>query len=360
MLKGNESLKALIQDATQSLRGLLEQVPLVRVGQMEVELRPGENTVDLLVHLEVRNQRRVLVCEVKSNGQPRNVRMALHQLLSYAAQLEKEAVPVLIAPYLSPEARALCREGGAAYLDLLGNARITFDGIFIERIVESKPRTERRALKSLFKPKSAQVLLALLQDPRRSWRVTELAKVSSVSLGHVSNVRAALLAREWAQVAEEGVFLSDPDALLDAWRDEYEPPTGTRVGFYTTLHGAVLEKAVRQALGSNPGSGNAIFASFSAAQWLAPYGRTGSQYFYADEEGLEKLKYHLKLSAISKGENVVVTQPNDKGLFQDSIEPASGIFCTSLVRTYLDLTAAGERGREAGDHLRRERLAWRT
>ena len=360
MLKETESLKALIQGAAQSLQELLAQVPAVRVGQMEVEPRQGGNTVDLLVHVEVQNQRRVLVCEVKSNGQPRNVRMALHQLLSFAANLEKEAVPVLIAPYLSPAAQALCREGGAAYLDLLGNARITFDGIFIERIVERKPHTERRALRSLFKPKSAQVLSALLQNPARPWRVTELAEESSVSLGHVSNVRAALLAREWAQVSEEGLFLADPDALLDAWRDEYEPPKGSRTGFYTTLHGAVLEKAVRLALGTHPESGNAIFASFSAAQWLAPYGRTGSQYFYADGEGLKKLKYHLQLSAISKGENVVVTQPNDKGLFRDSIEPASGIFCTSLVQTYLDLTAAGERGREAADHLRQERLAWRT
>ena len=112
MLKETESLKALIQGAAQSLQELLEQVPAVRVGQMEVEPRQGGNTVDLLVHVEVQNQRRVLVCEVKSNGQPRNVRMALHQLLSFAANLEKEAVPVLIAPYLSPAAQALCREGG--------------------------------------------------------------------------------------------------------------------------------------------------------------------------------------------------------------------------------------------------------
>ena len=55
------------------------------------------------------------------------------------------------------------------------------------------------------------------------------------------------------------------------------------------------------------------FASFSAAHWLAPYGRTGTQYFYADEVGLEHLQSALKLSAISKGENVVVTLLNDAG-----------------------------------------------
>jgi hypothetical protein len=66
----------------------------------------------------------------------------------------------------------------------------------------------------------------------------------------------------------------------------------------------------------------------------------------------------LKLSSVSKGENVVVTQLKDSGVFRDTVEPAPGAICTSPVQTYLDLAAAGERGREAADHLRNERLTW--
>lgn len=101
-----------------------------------------------------------------------------------------------------------------------------------------------------------------------------------------------------------------------------------------------------------------MFASFSAARWLAPYARTGSQYFYVDEAGLDALRNALKLSTTAKGENVVVTLPKDRGLFRDAVETASGFVCTSPVQTYLDLAAAGERGREAADHLRQERLTW--
>ena len=99
------------------------------------------------------------------------------------------------------------------FLDLVGNARLAFDNVFIERRVSGRPPADRRELKSLFKPKSAQVLRVLLRDPRRAWRVTELAEPAGVSLGHVSNVRAGLLDREWAQVSEGGLFLSEPDAL---------------------------------------------------------------------------------------------------------------------------------------------------
>lgn len=131
--------------------------------------------------------------------------------------------PVLVAPFLSSVAQALCREQGVGFLDLdlEGNARLAFDAVFIERAVASKPAAERRELKSLFKPKSAQVLTVMLRDPTRSWQVAELAEAADVSLGHVSNVRSGLLDREWAQVSHQGLFLSAPDRLLDAWREAY-------------------------------------------------------------------------------------------------------------------------------------------
>jgi hypothetical protein len=90
------------------------------------------------------------------------------------------------------------------------------------------------------------------------------------------------------------------------------------MNFYTTLHGGPLEAAARQVLQADREAGRAIFASFSAAQWLAPYGRTGMQYFYADDAGLEHLLAGLKLSSTSKGENVTVTVLKDLGVFRDT------------------------------------------
>ena len=173
-------------------------------------------------------------------------------------------------------------------------------------------------------------------------------------------MRSGLLDREWAEVSGSGLFLSKPDALLDAWRDAYEPPLGKRLNFYTILHGKAFEEAARTTLGAQESKGRAVFCSFSAAQWLAPYGRTGMQYFYADEAGLEKLKSALQLSVSGKGENVIVTIPKDRGILGDTVEPAPGAVCTGPVQTYLDLFVAGERGQEAAEHLRREKLHWPT
>jgi hypothetical protein len=110
--------------------------------------------------------------------------------------------------------------------------------------------------------------------------------------------------------------------------------------------------------GSMPSKAEAALASFSAAHWIAPYARTGTQFFYADKIALERIKQGLRLSSSVKGENVIVSLPRDRGVFLDVYEPAPGIRCTSPIQTYLDLSKGGERGEEAAEHLRRMRLTW--
>lgn len=355
-MKSVTSVKIELQ-AAEALRLLLEEIPAIE--RLKFQRKTGvDREIDLIAHLDVFGQRHTLACEVKSSGQPRHVRPALLLLRDYAERQADHVTPVFIAPYLSAEAQALCREYQVQFLDLEGNARLAFGNFFISRQVGSKPITERRELRSLFKPKSAQILRLMLRQPERAWRLVELSEAAGISLGHASNVRTSLLDREWARLSSEGVFLSDPDALLDAWREAYEPTAGKRQGFYTTLHGASFEKAVRALQSAAVGPEITALASFSAAQWLAPYGRAGTQYFYANAAGLDRLRSALKLSTASTGENVVVTVLEEPGIFRDTVEPVPGVICTSPVQTYLDLSDAGERGREAADHLRQKGLQW--
>jgi hypothetical protein len=180
-----------------------------------------------------------------------------------------------------------------------------------------------------------------------------------VSFGHVSNVRHALIDREWARSDRGGLILTHPEAVLDSWRAVYERPSGKQLPFYTTLHGSALQQRLPDILEEANHKGEAMLASFSAAQWLAPYARVSMSYFYADEKGLAVLRERLDLSSPARGENVIVLQIEDDGLFRDAVEPAPHVRCTSPVQTYLDLYVAGERGREAAQHLREEKLQWR-
>ena len=270
-----------------------------------------------------------LVCEVKGHGQPRIARDAAAQLRLHCDQIGSSAYGVLIAPHLSPASQEICREYGVGFLDFEGNCRLVFNGVFIERVAATKPVAERRELRSIFAPKSAQVIRVLLRDPTRYWKVVDLAEAAEVSLGHVSNVRSALIEHEWAVSGKVGLYVTAPDALLDSWQQAYLRPPGTRQTFYTTLHGRTLAEAVRRLMQSPRTGSQIMLGSFSAAQWFAPYARTATEFFYANTKGLHELQSALELSSAVRGENVIVMELDDDGLFRDAVEPAPGTVRTS-------------------------------
>jgi hypothetical protein len=351
-LKEGESL------GLQSLLELLAQVPVIRGVEPVLSRTWDASGIDALVGLQLEDRLQPLACAVLANGQPRHVRLALWELTHAIRRDCPDAIPLVIAPFLSPASQALCKEHKVAFIDQQGNARLVFDGVFIERVAAGKPASVRRDLKSLFTPKAAQVLRLLLRDPWRPWRVTELAEKAEVSLGQVSNVRRALLDRELATVTEEGLAIKDPDALLDAWSEAYAGLGGKKNSYYTTLHGKGLEDALLELFHDQRDRPGVLLASFTAAKWLAPYGRIATHNLLSQTAELERLHQALALQPAVSGANVVVTVPAQEGVFFDAVYPSPGIACTSPVQTYLDLSAAGERGKEAAEHLRSKLLRW--
>ncbi len=314
-----------------------------------------------MLPVAVGNQQWRLICEFKSQAQPRQVRNAVLALKDYLAALNDTlSYPVIVAPYISPKSAEICQQAGVGYADFAGNCWITFGQVYIERSGASNPNVEKRGLRSLFSPKSARIMRALLTNPRRLWRVVELAEATGTSVGQVSNVRKALVDREWAAIGTDGLKLTKPDEALDAWRNAYDKQKSLRKRYYTMLHGENLDGFIKTAL-IEDGGRHALLASFSAARWLAPFARYQSQVFYADREGEALLQQRLQLQPVSKGENIIIEVLEDEGIFSDRIEAAPGIWTTGLIQTYLDLTAAGERGEEAAEHLRQTKIEplWR-
>jgi hypothetical protein len=298
-----------------------------------------------------------LVVEGKQHGQLREVRNGLLQLQRFQDQTwGKPCYGIMVAPFLSAESARLCTEAKVGYADLAGNARLSFDQVFIELQVADNPFRVKRHLRSLFTAKAGRVLRVLLTPPLRAWKVTELAAAAGVSLGQVSNVRKLLVDREWALVSDAGMCLSKPEELARAWQNSYEPRLRSRETAYTLLHGEALEHAMRVSLAEAGKGKHAVLASYSAARWLAPYARQATQFFYADQQGAETFKRYLQLQPVLRGENVVLLEPREDDVFSGRVEAAPGIWCSGLVQTWLDLSVAGERGGEAAEHLLREKL----
>src|SRR6266545_8252711 len=115
MLKDSHSMKEFERSAASALESILNEIPIIRLDSVEVQPSMGRNEIDVLVRLTAANQSHVLVCEVKSSGQPRYVRNGLLQLRNYIEHSHLQATPIFIAPYLSPEARMICRENKVGF-----------------------------------------------------------------------------------------------------------------------------------------------------------------------------------------------------------------------------------------------------
>ena len=366
-MKYQKSVKELQIAAVQAARDLLTHVPHLAASSIEHDQWLGSDyRIDGCIEFDHGDDTYALVIEFKSNGAPRFVRSAVFELKGYLAHVRQSGhrdsdgrlIPMLVSPYLSPESRSICIDHDVAYLDMVGNAHLAFDNVYIDRAVAERPKSETRALRSIFAPKAAAILRVLLRDPGQPWRVTDLAEAANASLGHVSNVRKALLAREWIEKGTNGTILVQPDSLLRTWRDEYREPAGRRISGYTFFHGQQLSKQLSGKLNPEPQHPRAILSSNSAAQWIAPFAQSGTHSFYADVPGARMLEQVLKLAHVDKGANVIVRIPNDESLLEDAVQPAPGIFCTSPIVTYLDLWLGNDRECEAADHLASRCFPW--
>lgn len=317
------------------------------------------NRFDAMARINVLGRPMNLAVEVKSNGQPRTVRDGVLFLRNAINASNMDATPLFVAPFLSEQSREICKLNETSYLDLAGNSYLKLPNLLVDITTGITPRPERRALKSLFGTKGSRMIRAMLKEPRRPWKVKELASVAHISLGLASNVRRGLLSREWAKETHEGIVLAAPDLVLDAWNESYSPKL-EEISLYTTLHGKSLESSIRQLFSDESTRGKVMLGSFSAARWIAPYGRSGTEFLIATPSLLDFIQITLNAVRVGEGGNVVVQLTNDSGVFEDLVEPVAGVTCTSPIQTYLDLCRAGERGKDAAEFLRKKELNWNS
>lgn len=343
-------------DAERAVREVLARVPVI--SSVEVQATGTEGATGLEVHLAGAGAAWEFLLTTLREAPPSRVRFQLAQLPRVEAG--QSTYRVLLAPWFGPDSQAILREAGVGYVDFAGNCRLSFGGIFIEVTGRLPAKKTIRAERSLFAPKSARALRLLLRHPGRAWKVKEIRDAAEISLGQVSHVRQALLSREWARDTSSGLVVSHAGRLLDAWRAAYRPRPARETEYYTVLHGAALDEAVRRVQErnrkSNPGGQGLLLRAHSAARWLAPYLRTASLCVFALEPAEAELVSELGLKRVDRGANVTVTSPWDAGLLHDALEASPGVFTTGIVQTCLDLWCGGERSAEAGDHLRQQRF----
>jgi hypothetical protein len=126
-----DSMQTARTRAADALKAVLHQVSQIKIRDIDANSPRPDLKVDILALVDVHGKSHTLVCKVRASGRPEHVRMALAEFQGDASQFSENATPVLIAPHLSEESKALCRESKAGFLDLEGNARLDLGEVFI-------------------------------------------------------------------------------------------------------------------------------------------------------------------------------------------------------------------------------------
>ena len=338
----------LEREAINALKQCLDKVPFVQIGVIQKESEGGAR-IDFTMGLTASGMKQVLAVEVKGNGQPKAAREAINSLLRWLS-LSPGAYGIFMAPYIAPRTAEICRQDGIGYVDFAGNCRLSFGSVYIEQSSNPNTLSVKRDLRSFYSPKAARVLRVLLNNPRKNWKIQELADEAEVSLGQTANVKKLLDSRELIEKTEEGFTLREPFSLLSEWSQNYVFRKNRTRDFYSLKSIPDIEAEIAEVCERNKITYALTGFSGAARFTMAVRYQRVMAFVDAEEDQLLKL---FEFKEVSSGANVTLLMPYDAGVYY-GVTTKEGSRVVSPVQLYLDLIGFKGRGEEAANALLEE------
>lgn len=328
---------------------------LLPVPGLEVVVEHGRAVQwDLRVKANYQGLRFDLIIEVLPSNNLPVYRDKINRIKS-SIQAE-HAVPVLVAPYLSPERQALCRESGVCFVDLSGNVFVAHQSFYVERIGFPNKYPEKRQRRYPFSDKASLILRELLKDPKRQWGIRELAEKIGLDPGYLSRMAKSLSESGYASRAGGKLKIRYPKEILDDWVRAYDLKRNEHQRYFVLapdvksilerLRKIGITRKIEYALSVQAGAG-----------LVAPHAVYKEVHMYVGNgEAVEFFKKELDLKNADQGANLVLMMQYYKhSVFYDSRE-VEDLRVVSDIQLYLDLYGYPVRGREQAEHLYDKRL----
>ena len=292
------------------------------------------------------------VLEWKRAGALSHVAAAIRQLATAKHSLSHDVIPLLAVPHMGSAAQEHCESANVSWLDLSGNARIIAPGIFYQNL--GNPNHYRRAGRpeTAFGPRGARITRRLLIEPDKAARQRTLASSTGLDEGHTSRVVGKLLETGLVERGPDGVRVTDPEALLDAWREDY------RFDRHHILRGHIAARGGDELIHAIADTLSKVEEPYAAtalpAAWLwTRYAGFRLATVYLRTLPSAGLKKDLGFREEERGANTWLVVPNDEGVF-DGVAVIDGISCVHPVQVYVDLKGQPERAAEAAAHIRKQ------
>lgn len=269
---------------------------------------------------------------------------------------EESTVPVLAAPYLSPERQALCRDSGIFFVDLSGNIYIAYRSFYIERVGFPNKYPEKRQRRGPFSDKASLILRELLKNRNRQWGIRELAQKIALDPGYASRMAKSLEESGYVARSNRKLSIRSPKEILDDWVRVYDLKKNELIPFF--IQASSVESIVQRLREIKlPRKMKYALSVQAGASLVAPYAVYKEVHVYVENrQGIEHFIKELDLRGATQGANLVLMLSYYKhSVFYDFRE-INGLRVVSDIQLYLDLYGYPVRGREQAAYLFDKRL----
>lgn len=201
------------------------------------------------------------------------------------------------------------------------------------------------------------IALALLSDPNREWKVSDLALDGKASLGAAQNTVVSLESEGLLERSGRGPAtrrrVTDPAGLLDRYAADAVADRKVVARGYLLNNGALetMQSVSQRVMGEEPGI-RAWFTGVAAAQLVAPHVTAVRTFevWVATPHRADVILSAIGAMPVDEGANLVVMRGN-KGVLVGS-EYLGGVHRVSVFRMYADALADPARGEEQAEYLR--------
>jgi len=253
---------------------------------------------------------------------------------------------VVVAPFVSENSYLLCEKEEIGFIDHAGNCLLRYHSLYISVSGNKNPEASKRALKSIFEKSStvsSLILRTMLEDAGKSWRLKNLSEKAGCSIGQVSKVKKFLTNNAWIEVTNEGIKITDIEAVMKEWARIYNGKRGGSYECYSLDQIANIEKKLER-MEKECGI-DYYLTGFSGGVRYAPVVRYNKLHVYIESEDIKEAIKYLGCKEVESGANLSIIEPYDDCVIKDS-RIIEGSHVASPVQIYLDCMRLKGRGEE--------------
>ncbi|MEG0591237.1 MAG: type IV toxin-antitoxin system AbiEi family antitoxin [Lachnospiraceae bacterium] len=278
------------------------------------------------------------------------------QIKDLNCQMSEGGYHMVMAPYISDKADAVCKEKKIGYVDAAGNCLFQYHSLYINIVGNQNKKISKRALKSVFERTStvsSRILRLMFEDVRKSWYLKELAELAGCSIGQVSKVKDFLLNTNWLEQTKEGIIITSPEEILQEWARVYGNRENEMIECYS-LDGIAEIEAKLERMKQECGI-DYYLSAFAGGVRYQPVVRYKKIHCYIHLEDIKEAMNYLQLKKVDSGATISLIIPDEECILGNArvIRDAQVV---SPIQIYLDCKSLKGRGEEMADAILKKEI----